>query len=254
MADKYNVEYKIRSYNVDMNQNLAVKNLCDMINDISGLHSEVLGVSVDDLNRDNQSWVLSRMHLIIDKLPQRGKSISIDTWPSGTKGLYACRDYIVNYEDNQIVKGTSAWLVIDIDKRRPIKIPEIITNSQQPFLDIEPALVDDFRGKIEAIDTSGSYKTYNANYTDIDFNKHVTATKYVEWIVNQLDIDIHKLYDIKEIDISYRLEIILNSEMHVYSNIVEQDDNRLVIVHQIMSEDNKKIHCQARTVWEKRAN
>jgi len=252
MTNKYNVEYKIRSYNVDMNQNLAVKNLCDMINDISGLHSEVLGVSVDDLNRDNQSWVLSRMHLVIDKLPQRGKSICIDTWPSGSKGLYACRDYIVNYDDKQIVKGTSAWLVIDIDKRRPIKIPETIVNSQIPFADIEPAIIDDFRGKIETLDTTNSFKTYNANYTDIDFNKHVTATKYVEWIVNELDIDIHKQYDIAEIDIAYKLEIILNSEMHVSSKITEQNNDRIIIVHQIISDDNKKIHCQAKTVWRKR--
>jgi medium-chain acyl-[acyl-carrier-protein] hydrolase len=53
--------------------------------------------------------------------------IQISTWPSGAQRLFALRDFELQDKDNQAVAvAVSAWLVLDVQKRRPVRIAPFV--------------------------------------------------------------------------------------------------------------------------------
>ena len=52
--------------------------------------------------------------------PRCGDTICVETWPKGTNGIFALRDFhILNENDKIVVAASSTWIVINLINRRP---------------------------------------------------------------------------------------------------------------------------------------
>ncbi|MBN1783740.1 MAG: hypothetical protein JW812_02105, partial [Alphaproteobacteria bacterium] len=113
----------VRSYDIDQYGRLSPLPLCDFLLDAAGNHAQKLGLSLHDLQSRQYTWVLSRMILKMDIYPVWRDTITIHTWPSGIEKLFALRDFEITDEQNRVIgAGVSAWLVIDVESRRPVRI------------------------------------------------------------------------------------------------------------------------------------
>ena len=115
-------DYGIRSYEIDAGGRLSIPSIFNLLQDAASNHALRLGVSVHQLLEKNYTWVLSRMMLKMDAFPAWRDPIRIRTWPSGIQTVFALRDFeIMDNTDRIIGSAVSAWIVIDADKRRPVR-------------------------------------------------------------------------------------------------------------------------------------
>ena len=158
-------------------------------------------------------WVLSRMRIEVKQLPQWGESVTLRTWPSGRDRLFYYRDFeITDERRNPIVQASTAWFVIDVEKRERI-IPEWWQTAEYPF---SPKV---FHSKLVRLKGSGyeEGQTVAVNYGDLDQNGHVNNVRYIEWILNSLPLEFHQAHQIKALEVNYLAEALYGHPVSIYS-------------------------------------
>ncbi|MDL2252054.1 acyl-ACP thioesterase [Odoribacter sp. OttesenSCG-928-J03] len=250
MIAKYTEKVRIYNHYVDYNGRLALKTLCDLMNDVAEGQTTLLGVDVDTLNLSNQTWMLHRLHIVINELPVNNEEVVIETWPSGIDRLFALRDYRMLREDGEVlVNATSEWMLIDLERRRPIRqtarIVELSTTHSLEKLPIN-SILDEKSVNREMTEA----RHFTATFDNIDFNGHVTLTSYMRWIVNSLPFEFLKGHQLQEVEIVYQHEILPESNIISYYERLTSE-GRTEINHMIKDDQNKQEHCVARTIWKK---
>ena len=136
-------------------------------------HANALGVGYSRLIQDGNSWVLSRLTIEIDRLPR-------------------------------IHDVRTVWVAINIASRRPADLSGIahlestVSSRRCP---IHP------QGRIpvpEGGDATEYAVTFRAS--DIDFNRHVTTTRYVELALDALPLDLYDRAVTRRFEIAFRHE------------------------------------------------
>ena len=163
--------YTPRSYEVDAGGRLSVIALCNVMQDAASGHARALGVSVQHLLTEGRTWVLSRMALQIGRLPEVHQPIRVRTWPSGGSGLFALRDFLIAGQDRTVVAaGVSAWLVIDVATRRPLRIAPFLAKLRP----VDAGHVLDSRlDKLPVSLPPDHEQRLQVRYRDLDINRHV---------------------------------------------------------------------------------
>jgi medium-chain acyl-[acyl-carrier-protein] hydrolase len=200
----YRESFKIHSYEMDSQGRVSLQALCNYLQEIAGNHAQELGVSVQTLFKQNLTWVLSRLHVEINKYPFWKDAVVIETWPFGVEGKYALREFILqNREGSEIGRATTSWMLLDIVKRRPVTIPDFIKDLRPS----EPrrALPDGFEKLPLPVDIS-LHKEFEVRLDDLDINNHVNNVSYIEWAVETIPKEIWQRKRVHRLEISYRAE------------------------------------------------
>jgi len=205
MLDIWRETVKVRFGDVDRSDRLTLGSIFGFFQEAAISHAAELGVGRDALSDNGQGWVLSRLSLFVERRPAYGETVEVSTWPRRWERLFALRDYTIRGEDGEeLVRGRGAWLVLDIEKRRPLRI--------QPIADIMPHNdgIDAFpAGPVNLPPRGNLEKAYErrALYSDIDFYGHANNARYVQWIQDATDIETLTKTDQIRLDINYLSEV-----------------------------------------------
>ena len=55
--------------------------------------------------------------------------MTLETWPSGIDRLFAIRDFRMVAGEEVLLRATSEWMVIDVNRRRPVRLPAWVTET-----------------------------------------------------------------------------------------------------------------------------
>jgi medium-chain acyl-[acyl-carrier-protein] hydrolase len=179
----YNETFDLPAAAVDDSQLGRLLALLDGMQETAGRHAEKLGVGVRDLHAKGLTWVLARMHVMIDYIPPAGQTVHIATWPSGRHRLFAIREFRLTAGSGaEILKATSAWALMNIETRRPARLdPHLPVFSRHP----ERMVADDFI-PLPTLQKAGVPLSYCAVASDIDINDHVNNTVYLDWALRAI--------------------------------------------------------------------
>jgi medium-chain acyl-[acyl-carrier-protein] hydrolase len=128
----------------------------------------------------------------------------VETWPKTVEGLLYLRDFIVrDKEQNIIARATSGWLAIDADNKRP-KLLDAIQSEVFVHLRNKHAL-NELPERLSSTDTGEIFKVHSA-YFDFDLNRHVTSTRYIDWMMDTFNVGFHKTNFPKKLSINFMKE------------------------------------------------
>lgn len=199
----YEEEFKIRASEIGANQKATLPAICSLLQEVAGNHALQLDFDITDLQQQKMTWVLHRLSVQIDRFPDWRETITIKTWPSGGDGLRAHRDFLLLDEESQTIgKSLSYWLILDMEKRRPIRIPKEILNSVPQDTDHVLAVTDP---SFESIDNGEHAQSFEVRKTDLDLNQHVNNVRYIEWALSCLPDN----KQLSEIDMKFLGEAVL---------------------------------------------
>jgi acyl-ACP thioesterase len=196
----------VRFSAVDRSKQMTLDAALNFFQEAAINHAENLGVGQEALARSGQAWILSRMSIEIVRRPAYGETITIRSWPRGGEKLFALRDYDIRDDrDIPVVRARSGWLIIDLEKRRPLR-PQAVMDTL-PLNDGQNALVT---APVGLAEQQGLQKANErrAVYTDIDFNGHVNNVRYIQWIQDILDPELLENAKRMRLDINYLNEIL----------------------------------------------
>ena len=239
--------YQIRSYEVDCHHRLAVLSIFNFMQEAASRHAEALGVSIQQLLSENYTWLLSRLKIKIASFPVWQDQIKISTWPSGAQRLFALRDFELQDKDNQIVAAAvSAWLVLDVQKRRPVRIG--------PFVErLKPLegdhILPDTLDKLPGLEFRTHEKEIVVRYRDLDINQHVNNVSFVEWLVESIPIRVLNTSVLAELEINFMAEAFY--EDHILAACHPLDSQNTSFHHSLIRQQDGQELARARTVWRK---
>lgn len=242
--------FRVRTYEVDINGVANLASLCNYLQEAAGNHAAKLHVSIDDLGKNNKTWILSRLRLKITRQPNLGELITVRTWPSGTDRLFTTRDFeILDDNGETLVKATSVWLVIDRTTRRPSRLPESVVKLIRP--DTPRALTIDVHQHLPDPDQIVRSAELIARRSDLDVNGHVNNVHYVEWAVEPMDNTFLKKYRPVELNVQFLAES--KQGTNIISNLNEIDGaNSKLLRHQLIKKAEETPLARLETQWMKR--
>ena len=240
-------DYRIRSYEVDCRNRLSILSMFSFMQEAASRHAAALGVSIQQLLAENYTWLLSRLKIKIAAYPGWNDQIQVNTWPSGTQQLFALRDFKMNDIENQtIAAAISAWLVIDLEKRRPVRIAPFVERLKP----IEGShILNDRLDKLPALSSPVYEKSFVVRYSDLDINQHVNNVKFVEWVVEGVPAATLNSSVPSELEINFLAEAF--HEDQIVATCSPQDPDNTLFHHSLTRQQDGRELARARTKWRK---
>jgi len=237
--------YQIRSYEVDCHHRLAVLAIFNFMQEAASKHAEALGVSIQQLLSENYTWLLSRLKIKIASFPVWQDQIKISTWPSGAQRLFALRDFKLQDTDNQVVAAAvSAWLVLDVQKRRPVRIG--------PFVErLKPLegdhILPDTLDKLPGLEFRTHEKKFVVRHRDLDINQHANNVSFVEWLIESVPVSVINTSTLAELEINFLAEAFY--EDRILAACHPQGSTKTEFHHSLIRQQDGQELVRARTVW-----
>jgi len=237
------VEFRVRASEIDINGNVAFHNLVNYFQEAAWLHVIDLGITGEELLKQNLMWVLSRMKIEVFKYPKLHETVTVKTFPSGFDKFFFYRDLRLYNADNELIaEASSSWLLVDFIKRKIALVPDFLKELVLKINRDDGLPIP--KGKLRTFSEADFQSKYKTQWFDLDPNKHVNHIWYFKWILESLPNIIHETQTLKTIDIIFKNETLLDENILIQA-IDNQDDT---FSHQIINED-KKVIIQAKSYW-----
>ena len=225
MVDIWRETASVRFGDVDRSNRLTLGSIFSLFQEAAISHAADLGLGFDFLERRKQAWILSRFSLFVERRPACGETIKVSSWPRRWEKLFALRDYeIRDAEGKVLVRGRGGWLVLDIEKRRPLKV--------QPIVDSLPVNhgIDAFPAGpagLRAAENLTKTAERAALYSDIDYLGHMNNARYIQWIQDATDMKILVSADQMRLDINYLSEVLPGEKVELWTGILYKKNNSI---------------------------
>jgi acyl-ACP thioesterase len=211
--DIFSEKLKVRFADIDTSDTLTIGATFDYFQEAAISHAEILGVGRDAMKTTGRVWILSRLSVFMERRPRFGEPVTVRSWPRGPNRLFAVRDYdIRDASDTPVVRGRSAWLILDIEKRRPLRPQEACESlpknegidslpGPNPGNEVPPSLAAVFADSPPA-----PVMKRRVAYSDIDYNGHMNNTRYVQWMQDAMENSVLENARQIRVDINYLAE------------------------------------------------
>lgn len=182
--------FKVTSADTDMYARLRLGAAVNYLVQAAIDSADRLGFGYGGIRNQNLFWVLSRLSVELYRPLKWYETVDVETWPKNAERILYLRDYILrDAEDNIVARATSGWLAVDIETKRMKKIDgihvEFFDHLKEKHAIAEPP------EKLFAVN-DGDVFEIRSGYYDIDLNRHVTTTRYVDWMMDTLSLDFHE--------------------------------------------------------------
>ena len=199
MEPLFTQEYEVTDIAVDCYGRMKPSMILFLAQEVAGRHCNLLSVDYDTLAAKRMFWAVTRHRVQITRMPVRGETIRIETWPMPTTRVAYPRSVIAyDAQGNECFRAISLWVLMDLDKRSMI-LPgksgiSVVGTLRGLELDTPNGLVaKDLR----------CHQHRSVCFTDLDRNGHMNNTKYLDWISDLLPSQFHENHQPREMTVCY---------------------------------------------------
>ncbi|WP_194975829.1 acyl-[acyl-carrier-protein] thioesterase [Aquiflexum lacus] len=206
---QYEKKFEVLSFQIDPQGRIRLSALADLMQEVAWKHADSRDFGKALLEK-GYVWVLSRFEIKIHHMPSWGDKIHVKTAGRGIDKLFALREFSITDErGNEIAEAMSAWLLVDINTKRPQRpgnvLPaELFVSIDDSGLMPEKIVLDQNLDLIDSI---------KVRPFDLDMNNHVNNVSYIRWVE---DVSLNIGFEIKQILINYIAEARLEENIDMY--------------------------------------
>jgi acyl-ACP thioesterase len=214
MTSTWKDERIVESFEIDMNGTLKVHMLFAFLLNSAWNHAKETSFDYRTLSGRNLMWVLSKLKLVVNRLPKWGDRIVIETWGKKIERFYALRDFIVTTAGGEkLASATSAWMILDRISYRPQRLNDLMKDF--PWNGEKSEIETDLQ-KVPEPTTAEIARGFHVSFSDIDVNRHVTAARYLQWLMDSYPVAILTEKELTTAEIGFIAEAVLDDEISVW--------------------------------------
>lgn len=215
----YSFDSMIRFSEVDHHGTLTLPGIINYFQDCSILHSDSLGVGMEHLKEQKQAWILSSWQIVVNRYPKMGEKVKICTWPTGFKGLYGTRNFVMEDEQGEkVAYANSIWVFMDFGRGRPAKPSADIVEQYECEAPMEMNYAPRKISLPEHFEDAGAF---TVRKYQIDTNEHMNNGQYVK-----LALEVLEDVQVKEVRVEYKKSAVYNDV--VYTKIAKENERTVV--------------------------
>lgn len=221
----FEMKVQVRYSEVDQFGIVKTHQLLEYFQDCGTFQSISLGFGMRGDTEENRAWYLLAWDIKVERYPKISENLTVITEPYKMKGFYGYRRYrIIDEKGCVIVKGDSIWILMDIAKMIPVKIPDYIIKGYISEKVDETITV---KRKLPVKAQWEEKEVLKVSRIFLDSNQHVNNAYYVLWAEDLLPQD----FEIGEVKVDYRQSAFLNDTIHVFT-AKEEDRWRIKYMNQ----------------------
>ena len=202
MGPLYVQNYDVTDIAVDRYGRMKPSMILFLAQEMAGKHCNQLSVDYDTLAAKRMFWAVTRHRVQISRIPLRGETLRIETWPMPTTRVAYPRS-VVAYDEagNECFRVISIWVLMHIDTRAmilPGKSGISVVGSLRGNELAAP-------GGLVAKDMI-HHRSRTVCFTDLDRNGHMNNTRYLDWVDDLLPSPFHENHLVREFVVCYLSE------------------------------------------------
>lgn len=202
-------------FHVDFNGKLTLGVLGNHLLNCAGFHANDRGFGIASLNEENYTWVLSRLAIELEDMPNQYEEFSIQTWVESVYRLFTDRNFaLINKDGRTIGYARSVWAMIGLNTRKPADLLGMHGGSITDYICDKECPID--KPSRIKVDSRDAVAYHTAKYSDIDINGHVNSIRYIEHILDLFSIEYYQAMRIRRFEIAYVAESYYDDELRFF--------------------------------------
>lgn len=202
MEPIYRQTVKIEDIHLDCFGRVKPSVLLYFTQEMAGQHAKLLGTDWDTLQKKDLFWAIIRHHIKIERLPEAGETITLETWPMPTTRVaYPRATVAYDAQGNVLFRTMALWVLMNTKTRAmvlPGKSGVAVSGTLQGTELSSPVSLAPAVLKNAQLRTVG--------YSELDRNGHMNNTRYLDWIDDLLPAAFHKEHPVREFTVCYLSE------------------------------------------------
>lgn len=238
--------FTLRAYECDRRGYASILTMCNFMQEAAGNHAAALGLSLENLQVKDLTWVLSRLCVRVMAYPCWHEEVEVETWPSAAGRLFAFRDFEISGAQRRYVVAASAWVLMDVRSRRPVRMLPII----EEVLPLERgrAPQEQFLDRLVAPAEETNKCSFRVRWLDIDANRHVNNVHYLAWALETVPQDIRRSWQLQELRVEFLDESVLGDQVVAFCDRAP-GEAQPVFRHEVRRERDGRRLTVLRTAW-----
>lgn len=204
------------------------------VQEIAGRHCIGLGTDWDTLAKKGMFWAIIRHRVRINRLPKKGETLRIETWPMPTTRVAYPRNVVAfDEQGNELFRSMSIWVLMDLQTRAMIlpgksgvDVAGIVRGGELPTPhSLPPVQLENCISR-------------RVCFTDLDINGHMNNCRYLDWACDLLPSRFHEDHSLKDITLGYLSEAREGDDLQLQHETMADGSLRL----EILRPEGEKLH------------
>lgn len=208
---------RITPHDLDVNNVASASAVLRYMQEAAYRHLAVCPPTMDELRAENKAFIISRVSFSIYDALRFDDEVTIETWPSESKGVSFPRSTRMLKDGKTVAELASVWALVD-----PVNKTFWRSNAYTPDFEYEDPIELDISTRLR-IPREIELKLvgeHNVSYADCDLNQHINNTRYPDILCGFLPTMYGKR--VISMAISYLHEAPIGQTVKVYSS--DEDD------------------------------
>ncbi len=210
MEPIYQREFVVDDLVTDCFGRLRPSSVLYYVQEMAGSHIDHM--ALDPAPKDKGLlWVIIRHRVQINRLPQKGETIHLETWPMPTTRVAYPRSVVAyDRQGQELFRSISLWVLMDQQTRAMvlpgksgILVSGILRGNELPSpRSLPPTLC-------------ACTVRRRVCFTDLDANIHMNNGRYLEWAADLLPASFHKNHRLQDVTLCYLSEAREGDELEI---------------------------------------
>lgn len=202
MERTYRKQYPVPDNGTDRFDRIKLSQLLFYAQDAAIGHCAGLGMDWNTMAERGMFWAVTRTKMQIERLPEQGETITVETWPMpATRVAYPRATEMRDEDGNLLVRTISLWVLMDLNKRTMI-LPgksgvDVGGLTRGGELSLPGGLTPG---------TAENTALRTVCFTDVDVNGHLNNARYMDWVDDLTDSGFHRSHRPRELTVCYLSE------------------------------------------------
>ena len=211
MEPIFRCTYQVEDNEVDRFGNLKTSMVLFLAQDVAGRHCLQLGTDYDSMAARGIFWAVLRHRVQITRLPKRGETVTVETWPMPTTRVAYPRATVA-YDANgaECFRIISLWIIMDAESRAMVLPGKSGVLVEGTLRGNELAAPGSLAPKV--LDNS---QMRTVRFSDLDRNGHMNNCRYLQWVADLLPSEFHARQTLREFTVCYLSEALENQTLQL---------------------------------------
>lgn len=243
--DFFKQTYKIVGADIDITYHVSPNAILLYFQDCFANFLSSKRLAAFDIIKDNLLWVIT--HFNLSFTAQRAvwsENIDVEIWIREISSARVFVNYRIKNHDNLIIaEGSSCWVIINAQTKRPINIKNLLEQ-----VGIRPYEADVCQCRIGPSNSNPVFFkeiSHQVNITDLDFNGHMCNRSYLSVAMATAPVEFIHKYVPKHIQIKFIREAFLEDELKC---LVYKMENIPVFHHKLINAQGEAV-CTIISEW-----
>ena len=200
MEPIYHLSFDITDLHADRFGRLKSSSILYFVQEAAGKHWQYIEAQTGQ--NCQLYWVIIRHRVQVTRLPKKGETVHLETWPMPTTRVAYPRSVVASDEKgHELFRSISLWVLMDPETRAmvlPGKSGVIVNGMLRGNELPSPASL--------APASLSAEVQRRVRFTDLDVNGHMNNTRYLDWLADLLPGSFHENHVIRDMTLGYVAE------------------------------------------------